>query len=225
MLLIYYILYILLSAVAIASLMIFRPFPYVDNNQSYIQCFTDGIGYETSPNLIFALDTKLDSFNDSKARKLCAYHIISDYINMYQTPKEQNYMFLPAKLQDSSWLNAVFVGFVVFALGFLCIERIWKWNLFLIFLHDMKKLSYLIFPIVIMAFGFLLYFLLMRHPAAKLYCQRQVDYKLHNFRQSVRRNGAPENIEENTAVKKFLKSLYDDCLKHEISRNYLYAIK
>lgn len=118
----YIFLYSLVFSFAIAAILVFRPFTYVENDHTYILCHTDQVRYETSPNFIYAIETKLDSFNDAKARKLCAYHIISDYINMYKIPKEVNYTFLPDKRTESAWPNALFGGFLVFLLGSAVIE-------------------------------------------------------------------------------------------------------
>ena len=115
-------LYSIVLALSFSSFLLFRPYEYVDNDHSYIRCFKDGISYETSPNLIFAIDTKLDSFNDAKARKLCEHKIISDYINSYSTPPKINYEFLPALSEKSSWPAALFVFLLTFLAGSFVVE-------------------------------------------------------------------------------------------------------
>ena len=119
----YITLYGIVLALSFSIALTFAPFEYVDNDHSYISCFNDGKKYEASPNYIFALDTKLDSFNDIKARKLCEHKIISDYINSYSTPAIVNYQFLPAVTEDSSWLNVAFVFLLTFFSGSLLVER------------------------------------------------------------------------------------------------------
>ncbi|MBI2641193.1 hypothetical protein HYW87_01190 [Candidatus Roizmanbacteria bacterium] len=110
--------------------MLFRPFMYIDNDHSYILCNKDKIRYELGPNVIFAIDKKLDPFNDAKARKLCEHQIIRDYINSYPVPEKINYTFLPQKLQESSWLGALFSAILTFAVGSFLIGK-HLWNLFL----------------------------------------------------------------------------------------------
>ncbi|OGK22183.1 hypothetical protein A2866_03430 [Candidatus Roizmanbacteria bacterium RIFCSPHIGHO2_01_FULL_39_8] len=122
----YVLLYGLVFSFTVSAFMLFRPFTYVENDHTYILCHTNQVRYETSPNLIYAIETKLDSFNDAKARKLCTYHIISDYINMYKVPKEVNYTFLPDKRTESGWLNALFGGFLVFLFGSAAIEAFYS---------------------------------------------------------------------------------------------------
>ena len=118
--------YSLLITLSFSISLFFMPFKYVDNDHSYISCFSDGRRYETSPNYIFALDDKLDSFNDIKARKLCEYKIISDYNNTYSTPASVNYEFLPVVFQDSSWLNVIFVFLLTFVIGSALLESMGK---------------------------------------------------------------------------------------------------
>lgn len=143
---IYIILYIILFSLSIGSFVLFRPFTYIDNDHSYVLCKSDNVRYELGPNYIFAVGEQLDPFNDAKARKLCEHKIIRDYNHSYPTPEKQNYTFLPAKFQDSSWLNAIFAFLITFFLGMGFIElfhflflkdfpsigkNIWKFFLFL----------------------------------------------------------------------------------------------
>ncbi len=116
--------YSIIICLSLVAFSIFKPFTYIDNDHSYIHCFNDSISYETSPNLIFAVDKKLDAFNDEKARKLCQYKIISDYINYYKKPAQVNYELLPAYAQKSSWPAAVFAFWLTFILGSFITEAI-----------------------------------------------------------------------------------------------------
>ena len=197
--------YSLIIFLSISVFMLFRPFPYVDNDRSYILCYTNRVRYEITPNLIFAVDSQLDNFNDSKARKLCAYQIISDYNNVYPTPKEKNYTFLFAKTTQSSWPNALFAAFLVYLSGLVLVRSLG------ILRHPPNKKYFLISLI----FGFIIYFFFIKDPANKLFCKRQADFKLYNFLKAVKKNSAPEKIELNEEVKKFVSNLYNDCIKHE----------
>lgn len=102
-----------------------KPFSYVDSFKSYIVC-NDGSRFDLASNYIFALEEKLDDSNDKKARKLCDYKIIRDYIDSYKAPNTINYTFYPVIKQESSYLNALFVALLAFFPGFLVIEVLRK---------------------------------------------------------------------------------------------------
>ena len=125
-LIIYFSAYSMILAFSIVTLVFFLPFSYVDNDHSYVRCQADGVAYETSPNLIFLVDAKLDNFNDVKARKLCEYHVIRDYNRTYATPKRINYTLEVAKKQSSSFPNALFAFGLTFLLGSIITEITFK---------------------------------------------------------------------------------------------------
>lgn len=118
--------YSLLLSLTLFVFVIFQPFSYIDNDHSNLMCQGNNVPYETSPNMIFLIDKKLDKSNDSKARKLCQYHIIRDYNNTYETPHTLNYTLLPAESIESSWLSDIFICLIVFLSGSLLIEFIAK---------------------------------------------------------------------------------------------------
>ncbi len=124
--LLYITVYATLVALSFGAFIVFRPFMYVENNQSSIICTKDKHTYETAPNLIFAIDDVLDEFNDAKARKLCEFQIIHDYDNTFKTPIHKNYMFIPKKEQESSLFNGLFASGVVFILGAFIIELLFS---------------------------------------------------------------------------------------------------
>lgn len=123
---VYFVFHTVVVAIAFTASSIYRPFTFVDNDHSYVLCHQSNTKYETSPNLIFAVDEKLDPFNDKKARKLCQYQIIKDYGDTYATPGQINYTFLPALRQESSWLQAAFAFFIVYVFGSVVISLIFK---------------------------------------------------------------------------------------------------
>lgn len=223
---VYYIFfYSLVLAISFSVSLIFAPFTFIDNDHSYIRCFKDGRKYETSPNYIFALDTKLDSFNDIKARKLCEHQIIRDYINSYPTPPVLNYEFLPAKAEDSSWMNVFFVFLLSFFAGTALIElsgRLLKYKInpfkqiapsfFQEFSRFMQVKNILLVFITILLAGFFYRFILQKE-SLELYCRKQTDLKLYKFRQAVTKNGADKKLEENEEVKKFITGLFNGCLR------------
>ena len=122
-LVIYLVLYAVMLGFSLSSLIILKPFLYTENNESYIIC-NDTSRFEIGPNFIFAFENKLDPVNDAKARKLCQYKIISDYSNVYETPKNTNYKFYPVLKQESSWANAIFIFFIMVNIAAICIEFI-----------------------------------------------------------------------------------------------------
>lgn len=114
--------YSLLLSLTLFVFVVFQPFSYIDNDHSNLMCQGNNVPYETSPNMIFLIDKKLDKLNDSKARKLCQYHIIRDYNNTFETPHTLNYTLLPAESIESSWLSDIFICLIVFLSGSLLIE-------------------------------------------------------------------------------------------------------
>lgn len=124
-LLIYIFFYLLALSMSLGVLRFFMPYFYVENNTSRIIC-ANGSGFDSGPNLIFALSGRLDSFNDAKARKLCEYNIIRDYINSYKSPDKINYQFKPDFVQESSLINAFLAASLFFVCTAVMIEMIKK---------------------------------------------------------------------------------------------------
>lgn len=63
--------------------------------------------------------------------------------------------------------------------------------------------------------GVLLFNFLFKDFSRRIYCWRQVEFKLSKFKLSVKQNGADQNIELNDTVKKFLQQMYLDCVKNK----------
>ncbi|MBI2641195.1 hypothetical protein HYW87_01200, partial [Candidatus Roizmanbacteria bacterium] len=107
--------YTLFIAVCLSTLILFKPFRYVDNQKSYIVCKKDNSHFEIGPNLIYTFTQSLDDFNDKKARKLCEYKTIRDYADSQKTPQEVNYIFYPVYTTESSWSDVLFSSMLIFA--------------------------------------------------------------------------------------------------------------
>lgn len=196
--------YTTLILISTAVFILFQPFTYIDNNKSYIDC-ADGSRYEASPNFIFALDKTLDPFNDKKARKLCQFKIISDYNDIYQTPKAVNYTFVPKNEEESSWPNALFASILLFLIGYYFLKSVTKLT-FKNLVHN--RILFLVANLV----ALLIYILFLHKPVMRLYCHNQVTTKLYYFHQSIKKNGASERLEDNDHISTFAQSLYEKCL-------------
>lgn len=62
-------------------------------------------------------------------------------------------------------------------------------------------------------FGFLIFFFFLKEPVQVLYCKKQTEFKLYNFREAMKKNGSTKEIEENDEIKKFIKQMELQCLK------------
>ena len=207
-------------SLALGSLFIFKPFTYIDNAQSQIICNKDGQTFELGWNFIYTFSDKLDSFNDTKARKLCEYKIIKDYSNTYQTPAIRNYDFRPKYIQESSWPEAIFMFFAMLIFGALIIEltnntlKVRKSSSTHPEGEKITKISlpsFLLFFTSIF-FASLLFFFLFKKPAAMIYCKRQVARKVNNFKRIIFKYGIIPIPEEDEHIKSILPDLYESCL-------------
>lgn len=123
---IFFILYLLLYQVlfsfVVGVFLIYKPFAYLDNITSYIICQKNKAKFEIGPNFIYSFNHVLDKYNDQKARKICEYGLIRDYANSLKIPETQNYTFFPVYRQESSWIDAFFISFIVLLVGAVAIE-------------------------------------------------------------------------------------------------------
>jgi hypothetical protein len=117
----YILVYLILAAFSAGVFLVFLPFKYVDPIESLIYC-SAGQAHASNSTFVFSVDGRLDSFNDNKARKLCAYGAIMDYQDFYQEPDKINYRFVPKFSQESSAIEAFLASFVTFSLGVVVIE-------------------------------------------------------------------------------------------------------
>lgn len=192
--------YFLLICLSFGMIIIFKPFTFVDNDKSKIVCDKNGSSFDAGPNFIYTFEEKLDSFNDEKARKLCEFNTIRDYINFYKTPP-LNYQFKPHYKTNSSWGDASLMTLASFALGLLAIEIA-------------KKKSVLPF-LFLVVFIYLSYSLYIQKNAFKIYCQRQIAEKVVNFRNSAYKGGVIYVPEEDAHITSLVTSVTKQCLQNE----------
>lgn len=212
--------YVFLFAIAIGVLFIFKPYKYLDNSTSHIICDKNGRVFEAGWNFIYSFDGKLDSFNDTKARKICEYNSIKDYANVLQTPPQINYRFEPKFIQDSDWADAIFMFFAAFIFGAFIIEIV---KIALIFLILKKKTlinspslkNLLLFFILSAIIVPLLFLAIVKKPAAVIYCKRQVARKVNNFKNIIFKYGIFPIPQEDKNIQSLLPSIYKNCLKNE----------
>ncbi|OGK17071.1 hypothetical protein A2774_05100 [Candidatus Roizmanbacteria bacterium RIFCSPHIGHO2_01_FULL_39_12c] len=131
-----FVLYFFLTVISLAAFQIFRPFNYLDNASSYIVCDKNQARFEIGPNLIYSFTDSLDEFNDQKARKLCEYNLIKDYLNTLKVPEKPNYAFYPAYKTESSWLDALIISSILFFIGATVIQILFQQNQFLKILKE-----------------------------------------------------------------------------------------
>ncbi|OGK22182.1 hypothetical protein A2866_03425 [Candidatus Roizmanbacteria bacterium RIFCSPHIGHO2_01_FULL_39_8] len=62
-------------------------------------------------------------------------------------------------------------------------------------------------------FGFLIFFFFLKEPIELVYCRRQTEFKLYNFREAIKKNGSTQEIEENDEIKKYIQDIYQTCIK------------
>lgn len=191
---------ILVVSLALGSLIIFRPYSFVDNDKAKVICVESGASFDIGPNFIYTLEDKLDSFNDQKARKLCQYNIIRDYGNTYQTPDKVNYQFKPVYTKDSSWGDAILIALTILSLGILLV-KLSKYTL------NLRN------TIFILILGIVLFFLFIKKPANIIFCQRQIAQKVVNFKNSAFKGGVIPIPEDDQHIKSIIKPLYEKCLQ------------
>lgn len=111
-----------------------RPQPFIDGEKSTINC-NNGKRYSLNSVsiYIFTGETKLDSYDDVKARKACEYAIKDDYIENYKTPQYQNYTLNVVNSTRGSWGSA-FSWWVFGGLGVYIVLSILREALLYLFL-------------------------------------------------------------------------------------------
>ncbi len=118
----YFITYAVLISISLGAVLVYKPFTYIDNSKSSIICTKNGSKYEIGPNFIYVLGNKIDKFNDIKARKLCEYGLVKDYSGSLKIPENVNYSLEIVKTKDSSWIDAILSGIVIFFLEIIFFE-------------------------------------------------------------------------------------------------------
>lgn len=200
-----FLIYILIISLSIGAFWLFRPFQYIDNYESRVIC-NNGVIYQTGPSVIFSTDGTIDTWNEKKTEKLCAYGMVLDYYDMYKAPGNVNYRFSPAYQTDSSWQQALFAFLVLSGLGILTIESVQK----------LFRLHYKVnwpFGVAILLGGCVLFFFLFKKPFNYLYCQRKVTLVTWDFRRSANRSGKTMPKEEEDYVKSIRQKVFNDCMR------------
>jgi len=193
-------------SLAISAFFLFKPFNYIDNDQSAVLCDNGGI-FNIGPNYIYSFEDRLDSFNGIKARKLCQFNAIRDYNDTYKSPETINYQFKPIFSQDSSWPDALLMASAVILAAWLLIGFFVK--------KDLK--NYFSFKYIFISFllGTAVYFVVLRQPTINLYCQRQVAQKVVNFRNSAFKYGVLSVPEEDKHIKEITPEIFQKCFRSE----------
>lgn len=208
----YLLLYGILIGFSLSVFFIFKPFPYVDNDASQIVCTKSGGSFTIGPNYIYTFGSKLDSFNDAKARKLCEYGVIRDYGNTYQTPQRLNYRFKPVFVKDSSWGDSILMGVAVFLLGATFIEMIKKGIIFLAKQKERHQQLSLMYFICSIFLGIVFFAIVLRAPTQNAFCTRKIARQVVNFRNSTFKYGVISVPEEDIHIRDSGQVLYQKCL-------------
>ena len=197
----------LVFSLATAAFFLFKPFNYIDNDQSAVLCDNGRALINIGPNYIYSFEDKLDSFNDIKTRKLCQFNTIRDYNDTYKTPETINYQFKPVYSQDSSWPDALLMASVVVLTAWLLIG----------FFEKKDLQNYFSFKYIFISFllGITVYFVVLRQPTISLYCQRQIAQKVVNFRNSAFKYGVLSVPEEDKHIKEITPEIFQKCLRSE----------
>ncbi len=205
----YLILYVILFSVAYSFFFIFKPYTYVDNATSKIICSKDSSQFDAGWNFVYTFDQQLDQFNDKKARKMCQYNAIKDYADTLKTPPAINYSFIPQFIQESNWADALIMFFAPLLLGAIIIEVIRV----LLYKATLKNQTLIILLFALI--GSLLFFLLLKKPAAQIFCTRQVGRKVNNFKRVIFKFGMFTIHEEDKHIKSILPEFYQKKKKKE----------
>ncbi len=202
------ILYTIVFSTSLFVFYIFKPFTYLDNAQSKIICNKNGAVFEIGWNFVYSFDGKLDAWNDIKARKICEYNAIKDYVNAVKTPQEVNYHFEPIYITESSWPDAIFMFVSTLIVGIIIAEIVSS----RLKSHKPLKKIMMIVPI---ALALVLFLFLFKKPAAQVFCQRQVARKINNFKRIIFKYGIVPIPEEDKHIKSITPALFEACLKSE----------
>ncbi len=201
----YYASYLVIFLFFFTALYIFRPYAITNYDKSKIVCQKNNLAYEFGPNLIFAIDHTLDPQTDKNVRKLCEYSIINDFQDTYKTPPQVNYRLEIANDTDGGWADTLLVSLSILCLGSIFIEFCKNK------LAKEQKTRIQIIG-VFFAAGVLIFFLLLRNPSQKLFCNRVIASNLANFRRSAYGYGLARMREEEPHLRSFIQEVYVKCL-------------
>lgn len=206
---IYLISYVIIFSIAYSVFYIFKPYKYVDNATSKIICDKNSAQFDTGWNFVYTFNQQLDQFNDKKARKMCEYNVIKDYADTLKTPPAVNYRFVPQFTHESNWTDALIMFFAPLILGTIFIEAARN------VLHKSLLIHQALIILLSALLGFFLFFVVLKKPAAEIFCARQVARKVNNFKRVVFKFGVFPIPEENSYIQSILPDLYQNCLKNE----------
>lgn len=207
----YLLLYPIIISVSLGTLYIFKPYTYIDNAKSLIVCHKNHASFEIGWNFIYTFDDKLDPWNDEKARKICEYNVIKDYINTVQTPKEINYRFEPKYIQESSWLDSILMFFATLVAGIFFLEVTKK----ILIGETSDRIWSRAYAFISIILAIVLFLFILKKPAAMIYCKRQVARKVNNFKRVIFKYGVFPIPEEDKHISSLLNPLYEKCLESE----------
>lgn len=79
----------------------------------------------------------------------------------------------------------------------------------------MKNLNLVLLIFASTTIGFLLFNIFLKKPASIIYCKRQINLKVSNFENALKKNGGDKNLEYNKDIRRFITNMYNDCLNNE----------
>lgn len=194
--LIYFLIFFILFSLSFTVFYLFRPYSYIDQSKSKIVCNNNKTIYDVGPTFFFAFERKLDPKTDKNVRKLCEYSIINDYQDTYKSPRKINYRLIPVYNQEGSWTDAFLISLVIFAPALL--------------LRAQKAIITSAFFLAIVGF-----FLLLKIPTKKLYCERQMASRINNFKKSAYGFGLTRIQQEEPYMRTILYQVFQKCLENE----------
>lgn len=74
----------------------------------------------------------------------------------------------------------------------------------------LKLIAYWVSTILL---GSVLFLFLLKDISHNIFCKKRNDKFLYNYSQSVKKNGAPEKIENDVVLQEKLREMYDTCLQ------------
>lgn len=68
---------------------------------------------------------------------------------------------------------------------------------------------------IVICFSVVIFYVFLKDVSMKIYCHRKVNFQRYNYRQTVVKNGVPEDVDHDTTVAAETNLLYEECLKSE----------
>lgn len=204
----------ILISVSLFIFYLLLPFKFIDHNESKITCQKNNASYKLGPNLIFALDEKLDSLTDKNIRKLCEYAILNDYQDTYKTPTKINYHLELAYQQEGSWGDTVLISIGIFLLLSILFNTLGKLINHKSQIPNSNKLSnFKLLNTLAILLGLIFFLLFLYKPARHLYCERKIAAKMSNFQKSAYGYGLFRIQQEEIGMKPVLDQAFKKCVQ------------